>query len=407
MQSLLSEIEYLLELVELLSDVLGLAMSEKMAYPASVATTIPRRPNANSDRPVVWMLASVNPSQQTSPLTVIHPIPFSVGRKSGNSLQLNSRAVSSQHAELYIRDGQLILSDLQSTNGTYVNGQRVTTPVILKMDDLVQIADVAFRIRCDDHATATNTISEDVCDQALALVQFDRMMETRMVTPFFQPIFDMKDIAVKGFEVLARSRMFGLETSAAMFSAAARLNMEVELSQMLRWEGIREALSLPEVTRMYVNTHPLELERDDLVENIKATREFAPSIPITLEIHEAAITNPIAMRELRAALRDIDIDIAYDDFGAGQNRLTELIESPPDVLKFDMSLIRNIDQANSERQRMVASLVRIVLDLGVTPLAEGIETAEEARVCGQIGFELAQGYFYGRPMTPRALYCTA
>jgi EAL domain-containing protein (putative c-di-GMP-specific phosphodiesterase class I) len=375
-----------------------------MAYPASIATTTPRRSN-NVDRPVVWILASANPSQQTSPLTVIHPIPFSIGRKSGNSLQLSSRAVSSQHAELDIHEGQLILKDLQSTNGTYVNGQRVSSPVVVKVDDLVQIADVAFRVRCDDHATATNTISEDICDQALALVQFDRMMETRMVTPFFQPIIDVADASVRGFEVLARSRMFGLETSAAMFSAASRLNMEVELSQMLRWEGIREALSLPDMNRMYLNTHPLELDRDDLVRNVAATREYAGDMPITLEIHEAAVTNPVAMRDLRKAMRDIQVDIAYDDFGAGQNRLTELIESPPDVLKFDMSLIRNIDKATPERQRMVASLVRIVLDLGVTPLAEGIETAEEAEVCSDIGFQLAQGYFYGRPMIPKAIYC--
>jgi EAL domain-containing protein (putative c-di-GMP-specific phosphodiesterase class I) len=347
------------------------------------------------------MLASVNPSQQTSPLTVLHPFPFVIGRKTGCSLQLNSRAVSSRHAEFVVRENQLVLVDLQSTNGTYLNGQRVTSPVSVSQDDLVQIADVAFRIRCDDHATASNTIAEDVCDQALALVQFDRMMENRMVTPFFQPIVRTENAKVEGYEILARSRMFGLETSAAMFSAAARLNMEVELSHMLRWEGLREAVSLPSISRMYVNTHPLELVRDDLVPTMVKTREFAPEIPITLEIHEAAITNPVAMRDLRKALKDVDIALAYDDFGAGQNRLAELIESPPDVLKFDMSLIRNLDQATAERQKMVASLVRIVLDLGVVPLAEGIETKAEADVCRQIGFQLAQGYFYGRPAAPR------
>jgi len=347
------------------------------------------------------MLASVNPSQQINPLTVIHPMPFSIGRKSGNSLQLNSRAVSSQHAEIVVRDGDMILVDRQSTNGTYVNGQRVASEVKLRSEDLVQIADIAFRVRCDDHATATNTISEDVCDQALALVQFDRMMENRLVTPHFQTIVDMSDGTTLGYEVLARSRLFGLENAAAMFSAASRLNMEVELSQMLRWEGVREAMRLPNPLRIYLNTHPLELDRPDLFETMKQAREFATGLPITLEIHEAAITNPQAMRTLREQLSDINVQIAYDDFGAGQNRLAELIESPPDVLKFDMSLIRAIDQATSDRQRMVASLVRIVLDLGVTPLAEGIETQAEAEVCTEMGFVMAQGYYYGRPCSPR------
>ncbi len=67
-------------------------------------------------------------------------------------------------------------------------------------------------------------------------------MENRLVTPFFQPIIDLTNGRYIGYEVLARSRLFGLESCAAMFNAAARLNMEVELSRMLRWEGVREGL---------------------------------------------------------------------------------------------------------------------------------------------------------------------
>lgn len=372
-----------------------------MFLTAANPTTSARRSQSGGVKTQVWILASVNPSQQINPLTVVHPMPFTIGRKPGNSLQLNSKAVSSSHAEIVEQGGGLWLIDRQSTNGTYLNGNRVGEPVQLKSEDLVQIADVAFRVRCDDHLTNPNTIAEDVCDQALALVQFDRMMENRLVTPHFQPIVDMSDGKTIAFEVLARSRMFGLETSVAMFSAAARLNMEVELSQMLRWEGIREALSLPNPVQIFVNTHPLELERPDLIETMRQVRELASGLPITLEIHEAAVTNPDAMRVLREQLRELNIQVAYDDFGAGQNRLTELIESPPDVLKFDMRLIRDIDTASQEKQRMLASLTRIVLDLGVTPLAEGIETAGEAEVCKQIGIILAQGYFYGRPASPR------
>ncbi len=247
----------------------------------------------------------------------------------------------------------------------------------------------------DSPSTATHTINEDVCDQALALVQFDRMMENRLITPHFQPIVDVIAGTTIGYEVLARSRMFGLETSGAMFSAAARLNMEVELSQMLRWEGVRESLSLPTPLRVYLNTHPLELEGERLLDSMRQIRELTAELPLTLEVHEAAITNPQAMRLLRDQLLELNIQVAYDDFGAGQNRLAELIESPPDVLKFDMSLIRGIDSATAERQRMLASLVRIVVDLGVSPLAEGIETQAEAEVCTQMGFTLAQGYYFG------------
>lgn len=182
-----------------------------------------------------------------------------------------------------------------------------------------------------------------------------------------------------------------------MFQAAARLNMEVELSRMLRWEGVRQAMSLPMKLKIFLNTHPLEIRQDGLLDSMITTRQLTQDLPMVLEVHEAAITNPSEMRELKRQLRDIDVGLAYDDFGAGQTRLSELIEAPPDYLKFDMSLVRGIDQATAERQKMLASLVRIVTDLGINPLAEGIETAEEALVCKELGFLTAQGFYYGRP----------
>lgn len=103
------------------------------------------------------------------------------------------------------------------------------------------------------------------------------------------------------------------------------------------------------------------------------------------------------MRKFLAVLRTLDMQLSYDDFGAGQGRLLELAEVPPDVLKFDMQLIRNIDAASSSRQELLASLVKIAHDLGTKTLAEGVETEAEHAVCLQMGFQLGQGFLYGRP----------
>jgi EAL domain-containing protein (putative c-di-GMP-specific phosphodiesterase class I) len=65
-----------------------------------------------------------------------------------------------------------------------------------------------------------------------------------------------------------------------------------------------------------------------------------------------------------------------------------------------MGLIRDIDKASGDRVKMLRSLVKIVVELGVKALAEGIETVQEAEACIDIGFTLAQGYFYGRPAPP-------
>ena len=103
------------------------------------------------------------------------------------------------------------------------------------------------------------------------------------------------------------------------------------------------------------------------------------------------------MVELKAALRDRGMRIAYDDFGAGQARLIELGEAPPDLLKFDIRFIRGVNEAPASSDGCCARWSDIVRDLGAEPLAEGVETAEEAEACADIGFTRAQGFFFGRP----------
>ena len=117
-----------------------------------------------------------------------------------------------------------------------------------------------------------------------------------------------------------------------------------------------------------------------------------------LEIHEAAVTDLAAMAVLQSHLNDLQISLAYDDFGAGQARMLDLIEVPPDILKFDISLVRDIDQSSEKHITLVQTLVAMVRDLGISPLAEGIESEAEAATCLEIGFELAQGFHFGRPV---------
>lgn len=345
----------------------------------------------------VWILESLG-EQPTEELTVVHPFPFSIGRKVGCSLQIPSKTISGHHADLLLKEGELFVIDRDSTNGTFVNGRRTTDATPIGDGDMLQFADFAFRLKRDNHEAASmNTQCEDVCDQALALVQFDRLMEQRLVTPHYQPIVQIADLKPVGYEVLARSTVYGLETPKALFGAAAKLNMEVELSQMLRWEGVREGAKLPQTASIYLNTHPLEMTRPGLIESMQQLREFAPNAQITLEIHESAITNLRDMNRLRDVLDELKVQLAYDDFGAGQNRLPELCSVPPDVLKFDMSLIKGLDRNTLDRIQFLGNLVRICRDIGIVPLAEGIETQIEAEMCAEIGFVLGQGYYYGRP----------
>ena len=349
----------------------------------------------------VWFLSGQIDADGPVRCVPIHSTPFLIGRRADLSLALQRPTISTVHAEIVADGGKLLLRDLRSTNGSYVNGRRVVDHVSLNEDDLVQFADIAFRVRRQFATSQGMTVSEDMVDRALALVQFDKLMRNHEVVPFFQPIVEMNQQQTIGYEVLGRSQLFGLESPAAMFQAAARLDLELELSRMLRWEGVQVGASIPELSHLFVNTHPVELRNPGLIDSLIAVREANPSVKLTLEIHEAAVTDLTAMREIRSELARIDISLAFDDFGAGQARLVELVEVRPDYLKFDMSLIRDVDQASASRQQMLASLVKMASELGSVPLAEGVETEAEHRTCQELGFHLGQGFYYGHPAPSR------
>lgn len=197
--------------------------------------------------------------------------------------------------------------------------------------------------------------------------------------------------------MLARGSLSGLEGPGAMFGAAQRLGQEIELSMLLRSEGVRVGQRLPGQPRLYLNTHPAEVAAPQLVPSLKDIRCLAPRLPITIEVHEAAVARVEDLLELRAACRELNMQLAYDDFGAGQARLDELARVAPDCVKFDMRLVRDLHHAPAERLLVTERLVALVRELGIVPLAEGVENQEEADACRNVGFTLAQGYFFGRP----------
>lgn len=353
---------------------------------------------------VTWLLSGQLADDQPMRHIRVGSTRFTVGRKPDASLCIPNQTISREHAELTVVDRGILLRDLGSTNGTFVNGVRIQQPCTLHHGDLLQFGQVVFRVIQQSAESGPQTIQDDSCDRALALIQFDQLMNQRAVSPHFQPIVSMSNREVIGYEVLARSRFFGLKDPHSMFAAAKVLDLEGELSRILREEGIRSGEILPPTLSLFVNTHPAEMEDLDLlIFSLSELRNLAGAKPLVLEIHEAAVTCGEQMRKLRAALNDLKIGLAYDDFGSGQARLAELVDVPPDYLKFDISLVQNLDSASVERQHMLSSLVKMVNQLGIIPLAEGIESAENHDICQQMGFKLGQGFLYGYPVQPKRL----
>ena len=327
------------------------------------------------------------------------PCHFASGDVAIIRLCLGQQTVSSCHGRVFWRRSRVCLSaDLNSRNGTYVNGERLVSPIEVRNEDLIQFADMPFRFH---PAYRRGRLAHDSRGYVRSGAG-PRAIRQAVHRPGHRPLFSTRDRHQHHPDDRLRDLRAGVDWSGWKHRLpcsvpAAQLNQEVELSVLMRSEGIRASVEFPETPHVFVNTHPLEISGEAIVESMSALRQISPVQRITVEIHEAAVTNSAVMRDLRRRLEDLNMRLAFDDFGAGQARLVELAEVRPHYLKFDRTLVQNIDQASPQHQQMLAHLIRIVNELGVISLAEGIETAEEAAACKEMGFVLAQGFSMASP----------
>jgi EAL domain-containing protein (putative c-di-GMP-specific phosphodiesterase class I) len=337
----------------------------------------------------------------------VHPLPFRVGRLSGQSLCLASESVSKEHAEIVMRDGNLWVQDLGSKNGTFVNSERVSEARINE-GDILHFAQVEFRVgrqeldETQELGLEPSTVSlgdTKLPEQFVEGVrELPELLEGRLVTSLFQPIVSLPSGALAGYEALGRGRHARLpEQPLELFRVASAVGAEAELSRLFRETAVELVRQKERFPPLFLNVHASELETPMLVPDVVVLRERCPDLRLTLEVHEGALADKASVDRLRTQLSRAGVGIAYDDFGAGQARLLELAEVPPHYLKFDMLFVRGIDTAPDTRQRLLTSLVSVARDLLVYTVAEGVETAEEADVCMRIGFTHAQGFFFGRP----------
>lgn len=351
-----------------------------------------------------WHLSSHAPGSAEPCSVPVNTWPFRVGRNKDLPCCLASNNISKIHAEIVPDGPGLRVRDLGSRNGTFVNGVRIESDTELKHGDVLRFADLEFQVELHTDteqapaAEPVDTAQQEHSDWVWSLLQFEKLFEGDAATPYFQPIVDLPARNVMGHEVLARSGLEGLQNPAQMFRVAVRLNMEAQLSRLFRREGVHTAQQRGPQTTLFLNTHPAELHEPGLLRSLEELRSEAPQQPLVLEIHEAAVTDPLRMRQLRAALTDLEIGLAFDDFGAGQARLIDLIEVPPDYVKFDMCMVRDIHRGSEQRLQMLHTLVRMAHDLGVSVLAEGIECGGECDACIEAEFDYAQGFYFGPPV---------
>ena len=116
-----------------------------------------------------------------------------------------------------------------------------------------------------------------------------------------------------------------------------------------------------------------------------------------MEVSAAALDEPNDLANLAKALRQLDIKLAIQNFGAAEPRIFAFRDVTPDYVKFDARLIRQIDQAPIQHQKFLVGLLRLMESLGINSVAERVETREEHETLLEMGFNLGQGIYYSEP----------
>ena len=335
--------------------------------------------------------------------------PATIGRHPDCSVQLNVDRISRLHARIDRVNGQLHIEDMGSTNGTYVNHQRLGEQTAVSVGDVVHLADHEFRLMRDEVQTGLSGKPVSSAETVIGMNPLPRQFPLQM-----SALLDLLDNAkvqtvaqtiyhssgdMLGWELLGRSTHPDLtEGPGQMFALASALDVEVRLSRLLRKQSFAAAHRAGLNKPLFFNNHPTECQDfDALLAELKDLREQFPELQLVFEMHEGAVTDLDVMGEVKSNLKAMNIDLAYDDFGAGQARLLELVEVPPDYLKFDISLVRGLEDENSPKYRLLATLHDLISGLGIKTLAEGIETKAAAKCCRDIGIDYLQGYLFSRP----------
>ncbi len=306
---------------------------------------------------------------------------------------------------------QPLLIDQHELVVTASIGFAVNSSNDLTADDLLRDADAAMYRAKAAGRDRVEAFTEETRAASVAALQTSselrRGLERGEIVPYFQPIVDLEGGQVIGFEVLARwlHPERGLLVPAQFLPIAEESGLIVDLggrilrdslAQLAHWRavGLQFAscsLSINVATQQLIDGRFLSVVHDALGE----TGIDADSL--WLEITETALmadTNA-AGRALRD-LRGLGLHLSVDDFGTGYSSLTYLKRFPVEAIKIDRSFVTGLG-LEADDTSIVEAVVRLGHSLGLTVVAEGVETPLQLNRLRELGCDKGQGYLFGRP----------
>jgi EAL domain-containing protein (putative c-di-GMP-specific phosphodiesterase class I)/CheY-like chemotaxis protein len=239
-----------------------------------------------------------------------------------------------------------------------------------------------------------NPVERD--DTKRLAANFERTLSSLWMA--YQPIIRSDTRVIYGYEALLRSSEPSLPHPGAVLEAAERLGTLELLGRTIRDRATQPVIDHPEAGILFVNLHTTDLLDPELLSPTAPLSQIAPRV--VLEITERASLEKVKdVRSRVAALREMGFRIAVDDLGAGYAGLTSFALLEPEIVKFDMTLVRDVHQS-ATKQKLIRSMAELCRDMGMLVVGEGVETAQERDSLVELGCDLLQGYLFAKPGRP-------
>jgi diguanylate cyclase (GGDEF)-like protein len=249
-------------------------------------------------------------------------------------------------------------------------------------------------------------LTEKVQEQMTLAREFRVALRNKEFEVYYQPQIDMRTEKIIGLEALIRWNhpKEGFLTPARFLPAIEKANLLHRLDKWVMNNAMKDVVKWHDEGlnpgKLSLNVSMSELETDnweDKLLRIMKRFEFQPNW-LELEVTETEImTDSTKVISLLAGLRKQNISIAIDDFGTGYSSLAQLKDLPIDKLKIDRTFIIDLP-SGKDAMLMANTIIFLAQSMGISVIAEGIETKEQAKYLLENGCYLAQGYYFAKPM---------
>ncbi|MBW7470411.1 EAL domain-containing protein [Marinobacter sp. M216] len=308
--------------------------------------------------------------------------------------------------------GEPMLVEEQNVATTATLGVALFPSDTDKADRLLQSAEQTMTLakqNGNDHFQFyVASIDQEIRDRKQLEKDLSQALASHQLHLVYQPQINLESKRVIGAEALLRwdHPVRGLVPPDDFIPVAESNGTIVEIGQWVLeqacWQAARWAAESTPL-RIAVNLSAVQLRQDNIVNDILETlqRHNIPAGRLELEVTETSfMTNLSDAVEKLHRLSKAGISIAVDDFGTGYSSLTYLKQMPVQHLKIDKQFIRDL-LVNEEDTRIANTIIDLGKSLNLSVVAEGVETAEQEYYLSQRGCQLAQGYYFSKPLQPR------